>query len=98
MSGDWRVSTTSKRELSNFFFLQGKASKEIHAILTKTLGVRAPSYVTVKNGVAQFKRGDFSTCVVPRPRRSKRDYFSNSRANLLAKSIVEQLGISREWV
>jgi hypothetical protein len=36
-------------------------SLEIHAILTETLGEHAPSYATVKNGVAQFKRGDFST-------------------------------------
>ena len=27
---------------------QGKAPKEIHAILTETLGERAPSYDTVK--------------------------------------------------
>jgi hypothetical protein len=40
------------------FFLEGKAPKEIHAILTETLGKHAPSYATVKNRVAQFKRGD----------------------------------------
>jgi hypothetical protein len=34
------------------FFLQGKALKEIHAILTETLGVHVPSYATVKNWVA----------------------------------------------
>ena len=50
-----------------FFFLQGKAPKEIHAILTETLGGHAPSYATVKNWVVQFKRGDFSTCDAPRP-------------------------------
>jgi transposase len=54
-----------------FFFLQGKARKEIHAILTETLGEHAPSYATVKNWVAQFKRGDFSTCDAPRPGRPK---------------------------
>jgi len=54
-----------------FFFLQGKATKEIHAILTETLGEHAPSYATVRNWVAKFKRGDFSTCVAPRPRRLK---------------------------
>ena len=46
------VSTTSRRELSLsfFLFLEGKAPKEIHAILTETLGehVHAPSYATVK--------------------------------------------------
>jgi hypothetical protein len=36
-------------------------SLEIHAILTETLGEHAPSYANVKNWVAQFKRGDFST-------------------------------------
>ena len=30
------------------FFFQGKAQKEIHAILTETLGEHAPSYATVK--------------------------------------------------
>jgi len=30
-------------------FLQGKAPKEIHAILRETLGEQSPSYVTVKN-------------------------------------------------
>jgi len=50
-----------------FFFLQGKAAKEIHAILTETLAEYAPSCATVKNWVAQFKHGDFSTCDAPRP-------------------------------
>jgi hypothetical protein len=45
--------------------------KEIHTILTETLGEHAPSYVTVKNWVAQFKLGDFSTCDAPRPGRLK---------------------------
>jgi len=61
------ISTTRGRELSSsFFFLQGKVPKEIHAILTETLGGHAPSYATVKNWVVQFKRGDFSTCDAPR--------------------------------
>ena len=54
-----------------FIFLQGKAPKEIHAILIETLGEHAPSYATVKNWVAQFKRDDFSTCDGPRPGRPK---------------------------
>ena len=45
--------------------------KEIHAILTETLGEHAPSYATVKIWVAQFKRGDFSTSLAPRPGRHK---------------------------
>jgi len=54
-----------------FFYIQGKAPKEIHAILTEILVEHAPSYATVKNWVAQFKRGDFSTCDAPRPGRTK---------------------------
>ena len=41
-----------------FFSLQVKAPKQIYAILTETLGEYVPSYATVKNWVAQFKRGD----------------------------------------
>jgi hypothetical protein len=52
--------------------LQGKAPKEIHAILIETLWEYAPSYATIKkNWVAQLKRCDFFTCVAPRPRRPK---------------------------
>ena len=66
------ISTTSRRELSSIFFpLQGKTPKGIHAILVETLGEHAPSYATVKNWVAQFKRGEFSICDAPRPGRHK---------------------------
>jgi hypothetical protein len=44
------------------FFLQGTAPNKIHAILIETLGEYASSYSTLKNWVAQFKHGDFSTC------------------------------------
>ena len=102
------ISTTSRRDLSSFFPLQGKAPKEIHAILTETWGEHAPSYATVKNCVTQFKRGDFSTCVAPRPGRPKtvtsleiidllHELILEDR-RISAKSIAEQLGISRERV
>ena len=72
MSGDaCDFNNMETRTVINFFFLQGKAPKEIHAVLTETLGVHAPSYATVKNWVAQFKSGDFSTYNVPRPGRPK---------------------------
>jgi hypothetical protein len=55
-----------------FFFLQGKAQKGIHAILTEKLGEYAPSYATVKNLVALFKLSDqFSTSEAPRPEDTK---------------------------
>jgi hypothetical protein len=37
----------------------------IHAILTETTGEHAPSHATVKNWVALFKRGGFSTFYSP---------------------------------
>jgi len=54
-----------------FFFLQGKAPKEIHATLTEKLGEQVLSYAAVKNWVAHIKCGDFSTCDAPRPGRPR---------------------------
>jgi len=88
--------------------LQAKAPKEIHAILTKTLGVHVPSYATVKNWLAQFKRGDFSAWDAPRPGRPKtlttpeiidqiHELILEDR-RISVKSIAEKLDISRERV
>ena len=78
----------------------------MHTILTESIGEHAPSYATVKNRVAQFKRGDFSTCDAPRPGRpttvTTPEIINQIHELMLedrrisAKSIVEQLGISRE--
>ena len=48
MSGDARdFNNTETRAVIKFFFpLQGNARKEIHAILTETLGEYAPQYAT----------------------------------------------------
>jgi len=110
MSGDARDFNNMETcgAIKFFFFLQGKAPKEIHAILTETLGEHAPSYATVKHWVAQFKRDDFSTCDAPRPGRHKTvttlqiiyqiHELILEDGRISAKSIAEQLGISREWV
>jgi len=88
--------------------VQGKAPKVIHAILIETLGEHVPSYTTVKNWVAQFKHGHFSTCDAPRPGRPKTvttpEIIDQIHKLILedrrisAKSIAEQVGISRERV
>jgi hypothetical protein len=98
------ISTISRRELTAFFFLQVKAPKELHAILTETLGEYASSYANVKIWVAQFKFGDFFTCNVPCPGRPETvttpDIIDKIHELILkdgrnsAKSIVKQLGIS----
>jgi len=106
MSGDERdFNNIETRPVINFF-LQGNVPKKIHAILTETLGEHAPSYATVENWVAQFKRGDFSTGVALRPERTKRvttpeiiDQFHElilEDRRMSAKSTAEQLGILRE--
>jgi len=84
------------------------APKEIHAILTETLGEHAPSCATVKNWVAQLKCGDFYTCDAPSPGRPKTvttpEIIDQIHELILedhrisAKLIAEQLGISRERV
>ena len=97
-----------ERSSSFFSSLQGKAPKEIHAILKETLGEHAPSYATVKNWVAQFKRGDFSTCDSPCPGRPKtvttpeiidqiHELILEDR-RISANSIAERLCNSRERV
>ena len=83
-----RAISTSRRELSSSFFppLQGKAPKEIQAILAENLGEHATSYATVKNWVALFKRGDFSTCDAPRPGQHK---------TLTTPEIIDQIYLGR---
>ena len=62
-------------------------------------------YATVKNWVAQFQRGDFSTCDAPCPGQHKtvttQEIIDQIHELILedhwisTKSIAEQLGISR---
>jgi len=73
MSSDARdFNNIETRAVIKFFiFLQGMAPKEIHAILIETLEEHAPLYATVRYWLAQFNRGDFSTCDAPCPGRPK---------------------------
>jgi len=75
--------------------------------LTEKLGEHVPSYATAKKWVAQFKRGDFSTCDVPRPGRPKtlttRENIDQIHelvqvGRISAKSITGQLAIKCERV
>jgi len=106
MSGDARdFNNIETLAVIKFFFLQSKAPKEIHAILSETLGEHASPYAIVKYWVYQHKLGDFCTCVAPRPGRLKTvttpEIIDQIHELILvdcqisAKSITEQLGISR---
>jgi hypothetical protein len=59
----------------------------------KRLREHAPSYATLKNWVAQFKRGDFSTCVAPCPGRPK-TVATPEIIDQIHELIVEDGGIS----
>jgi len=109
MSGDARdFNNMETRVVIKFFFLQGKAPKAIHAIVTETLRKHAPSYAIIKNWVAQFKRADFSACVARRPGQPKTvttpEIIDQIYERILegrrisAKSIAKQLEISHERV
>ena len=85
MSGDARDFNMVKQAVIKFFFLRSKATKEIHGILTETLGRYAPSYATVQNGVAQLNVIFFYLwCASSWTTQNDHpgDYSSNSRANL----------------
>ena len=107
-SGDARDFNNMETRLSSSFFLQGKAPKEIHAILTETLGEHAQSYATIKIWVVQFKRGVFFTCDAPHPGRPKTMTTQEIIAQIheliledrriLANSVAEKLSISRKRV
>ena len=103
------ISTISRCKLSSSFFFPARQGAEVNSRHSDTnIREHAPSYATVKNRVAQFKRGDFSTCVAPRPGRPKTVTTPeiNDQIHKLiledfrvsAKSIAEQLDISRERV
>jgi hypothetical protein len=55
MSDNARNFNIRMRAVIKYFYLQGKARKEFHAILIETLQEHSPSCATVKNWVAQFK-------------------------------------------
>ena len=55
VSGDARdFKNIESQAVISFFFLQGKAPNEIHAILKETLEENAPSYVTHSLNVVIF--------------------------------------------
>ena len=62
--------------------VQGKSLKEIHAILTETIGERAPSYATVKNWLSSSNMEIFPRVMRIELAKQNRDspiaYWSNS--------------------
>jgi len=109
MSGDASdFNNMDTRAVIKFFFSvrQGAEGNSCHS--DRNIRKHAPSYATVKNWVAQSKRGNFSTCDAHCPGRPKTvttpeiiDYIHElilEDHRISAKSIAEQLSISREQV
>lgn len=58
---DVKFTTKECRAMMKFLFLRGKTTKEIYDDMSFRLGKKSPSYSTVKDWVARFKRGHSST-------------------------------------
>ena len=102
MLGDARDFNNIETRAVIKLFLEGKAPKEIHAILTEKLVEHATTYVTVKNWMAKIKRGEFSPCFGLHTTVTTPEIIDQIHELILedrrisAKSMAEQLGISRE--
>jgi hypothetical protein len=72
-----------------FFSLQGKVLKEIHAILTETLGKHAPSYANDKNQVAQLNL--YSLCVLDIGRHLKSPSLEHPTCRTATASAIQIL-------
>jgi len=66
-SGDGHDFNNIDTSCHQVFFFSLRQGAKGNSRQIDTLGEHVPSYATVKNWVAQFKRGDFSTCDAPRP-------------------------------
>jgi hypothetical protein len=66
---DVEFTTKESREAMKFLFLKGKSAKGIYDDMSVTLDEKGPSSSTVKNWVARFKTGHFSTEDEDRPGR-----------------------------
>ena len=104
------ISTTWRRKVSSSFFFPARKGAEGNSRHSERniRGTCTTSYASVKNWVAQSKRGDFSTCVAPHPGRPKtvttleiirqiHELILEDR-RISAQSIAEQLGIPYERV
>ena len=109
MSGEARdFYNIEKRAVIKFFFPARPGAEGNSRHSHRKLGEHVTSNATVKNWVAQFKRGDFSTCDAPSPGRPKTVTTSEiidqihelilEDHRISSNSIAEQLGISRERV
>lgn len=96
------------RSVIKYLFLKGLSGKEIFADMIETLGDQCPSYATIKNWVAEYKRGRSDVKDEHRPGRpisvttpenidSVHDMILENR-RIGIKSIAEALHISYERV
>ena len=96
------------RAVIEYLFKKGLAGQEIHNDMVNVLGESAPSYATVKNWVAEFKRGRTSLEDEPREGRPKTASTSENiekiheivseDPSLTTREIADTIGISDERI
>ena len=106
MSGDARFQQHGDASCQVFFFCKQGAEGNLRHSDRNSRGT-CTIVCHRQNWVAQFKRGDFSTCDASRPGRPKTVTIPEiidqihklilEDRRISAKSITEQLGIAREW-
>ena len=108
MSGNAHDFNNMEMRAVKFFFPARQSTEGNSRHSERNIKGKCTIICTVKNWVAQFKYGDFSTCDASRPGRPKtvttpeiidqiHELILEDR-QISAKSIAEQLGISREQV
>lgn len=67
----FKIEKVENRAVIKYLFKKGLSGQEIHTDMVNVLGEDAPSYTTVKNWIAEFKRGRSSIDDAPRSGRPK---------------------------
>jgi transposase len=96
------------RAVMKYLYLKGSSAKQIYDDMLVTLGDKRPSYSTVKNWVARFRRGHLSTEDEERSGRPTRVTIPENvdaihsmildDRRISTKKIAETLAISKERV
>lgn len=96
------------RAVIKYLFKKGLSGQEIHTDMVNVLGEHAPSYTTVKNWIAEFKRGRSSIDDAPRSGRPKTASTTeiieqvhnivNENPSVSTRDLAHTIGISDERI
>ena len=92
-----RFSNQMKRAVIKYLHLKGMSPQEIHDDMNGTLGDDCPSYATIKNWAAEFKRGRTSTKDEPRSGRP-REVTNDSQIDHIHNMILNDRRITLRYI